>query len=104
MIKINEDTFDKYVLESKVPVLVSFGAEWCTYCKMLEPVLNELYNESFSLIVGKVDTDTNKKLSRKYRISSLPTTILVYNGEVVKSWTGVHGKEEFKREIENLGT
>ena len=91
---INSESFQEEVLNSSVPVLVDFFATWCGPCQLLGPVLDEIAGEHTEFKVCKVDVDEAKDLARKYRVMSVPTLLVVKNGEVVKRASGGKTKDE----------
>ncbi len=93
--KITSENFEKEVLSSEVPVLVDFFATWCSPCKMMSPVVEELAKEMEGKAkVYKVDTDEEQNLAIKYGIMSIPTFIVFKNGEPVNKAVGMRDKEE----------
>ena len=81
-IHISEDKFDEAIASDK-PVLVDFWATWCGPCKMMTPVLEELAEElKDDLTIAKIDVDEESELASEYRISSIPTLVLLKNGKV----------------------
>ena len=93
--KITSENFEKEVLNSEVPVLVDFFATWCSPCKMMSPVVEELEKEMEGKAkVYKIDTDEEKNLAIKYGIMSIPTFIVFKNGEPVNKAVGMRDKEE----------
>ncbi len=68
--------------------LIEFFADWCGFCTRQEPILEELDK----VWIGRVNTDENKEIARKYKINSLPSFILLKNGEEVDRFTGLHSK------------
>jgi len=79
--EVTEATFDRVVLQSPLPVLVDFWAEWCGPCKWLSPVVEEIAAEQAGkLVVVKVDADANPGLSRRYSALSLPSLLLFEGG------------------------
>ena len=79
--EVTEATFDTVVLQSPLPVLVDFWAEWCGPCKWLSPVVEEIAAEQAGkLVVVKVDADANPGLSRRYSALSLPSLLLFEGG------------------------
>lgn len=96
--KITSENFNKEVIESKIPVLIDFWAEWCTPCKMMSKVVEELEEDLKNTIkIGKINVDEETKLATKYGIMSIPTFMLFKNGEVVQTKIGMQDKEELKK-------
>lgn len=91
---LNEENFNKEVMESGKPVLVDFFATWCGPCKMLAPILEEIAAENPDFSIGKVDVDESTSLAGQYGVMSVPTLIFFKGGEIQKKMVGVRGKEE----------
>jgi len=90
-----DGNFDAEVLQSSVPVLVDFWAEWCMPCKMLSPTIDALGNDFVGKAkIGKVDTDTNQGIAVKFGITAIPTVLVFKNGQMVKKFVGVSKKED----------
>ncbi len=88
-IKITEQNFDTEVLQSAMPVVVDFWADWCGPCKMMGPVLEELAAAHPTVKVGKLNTDENLKLAMARKIDAIPALLLFRNGqEVSRGRTG----------------
>ena len=101
VLELTDDNFEQEVINSDVPVLVDFWAEWCMPCRMLAPTVDELANEYAGKVkVGKVDTDANREVSVKFGISAIPTIILFNKGEVVRKFVGVTPKTDFVDELD----
>ena len=93
-IKITKENFDSEVLQSTKPVLLDFWADWCTPCKMLSPIIDELAEDHPEMKVGKVNIDEEKELAEQFKIMSIPTLLVFRSGDVVKRSTGLRTKAE----------
>lgn len=94
VLKITKDNFDSEVINSDKPVILDFWAEWCGPCKMYSPVIEELSDELTDVKVGKINIDEEFELSQKFKVMSIPTTIVIENGEVKNKAVGVQTKAE----------
>ncbi len=95
IIDCNEKDFENEVINSTVPVLVDFWAEWCGPCKVLTPILEELSDELQDKInVVKINLDENQELAMKYSIRSIPTLLLLEKGELLDVKVGLLPKTE----------
>ena len=95
------DNFEEEVLKSDVPVLVDMFATWCGPCKMMAPVVAQLAEEYEGTVkVGKLDIDQNVDIVAQYKIMSVPTFLVIKDGEVVKKLIGAVSKEELVEAID----
>jgi len=100
MLELTNKNFEKEVLESKIPVMVDFGALWCPPCRLAEPVLEELAKEYEGKIkVAKVDVDQSSEIAQKYSVMSVPTVIFFKSGKEVEREVGFPGKEGYEKLI-----
>lgn len=101
--KFTVDNFDKEVLNSDIPVLVDFYADWCGPCKIVGPIIDELAVEyEGKAKIGKVNTDENRELAIKYQVMHIPTMVLIKNGEVVERLEGVKPKVVLAQKIDTM--
>lgn len=95
VIHVNAENFDKEVLQSKIPVLVDFSAVWCGPCQSMGPTMDKLSKEIAPQgAVCLLDIDDSPELAMQYKIVSVPTFLMFYNGEVVETHVGTASKEE----------
>ena len=89
-VTVAKDDFAVTVLESDVPVLVDFYADWCGPCRMLAPHLDQVASEGVGhLLVVKVDSDRAPELSQEYQIRGLPTVVMFHGGREVERVVGM---------------
>lgn len=99
-IAVTDDSFAQDVLANERPVLVDFWATWCSPCRMVAPVLEEIAAEKAdALIVAKIDIDANPGAARDFQVISIPTLILFKGGEPVKRIVGAKSKAALLREL-----
>jgi thioredoxin 1 len=88
-VTITEDNFESEVVQSDVPVLIDFWADWCMPCKMVAPVIDEIAQAyDGKLKVGKVDVDAESDLAARYNVMSIPALMVFKGGEVVAQRVG----------------
>jgi len=96
-----DENFQQEVLESDIPVLVDFYADWCGPCKMIAPIIEELAKEyEGKLKIGKINVDEEVKTTEKYRVMSIPTLILFKNGAPVDTVIGAVPKKTLQDKLE----
>lgn len=93
IIHINNENFEQEVLKSEKPVLVDFFATWCGPCKMLSPILDQVAAERSDIKVCKVDVDQQPELAARYNVMSIPTLLVVRDGQVVNQALGALPKQ-----------
>ena len=96
-VKITEANFDTLVMKSEKTVLLDFYADWCGPCKMLAPVLESLSEELSDVVIGKVNVDDNPELASAFRVSAIPTLVVMKNGEAKAKEMGMLPKSEILR-------
>ncbi len=100
-IEVSESTWDDEVINSELPVLVDFWAEWCGPCKMIAPAIHDLALEyDGKLNVAKLDVDSAPNIAMKYRVSSIPALIFFKDGQPVDQVIGAVPKGALKKKID----
>ena len=88
-VRVDQEDFERTVLQAEVPVLVDFYADWCAPCKMVAPLVDEIANQHIGkMLVVKVDTDRAQEVAAQYGIRSIPTLILFRDGEEAERSVG----------------
>ncbi len=99
IIKLSEKNFDKGIKSGLV--LVDFYADWCRPCKMMQPILESVASKhSEKITIAKLNTDNNKMLSQKYKISGIPAMILFKNGKEIARIIGYHDEAALIQKLE----
>lgn len=105
VLSVSDRTFEQEVLASPIPVLVDFGAPWCGLCQLIQPLLLQFHNRYNSQIkLVKVNADENFKLSNTYRLTNLPTLLLIENGKVRDRLEDFHSPKELQLILEEIST
>jgi len=94
IIELTSETFDAEVLQSDQLVIVDFWATWCTPCRMLAPVLEEIAAERTDIKICKINVDEAQDIAEKYGVMSLPILIFFENGEAVNESLGLISKDQ----------
>ncbi|MGB7745823.1 MAG: thioredoxin [Verrucomicrobiia bacterium] len=103
IVALTQENFAQQVLQSPVPVLVDFWAEWCGPCKMIAPLLDELADEYDGKVkIGKVNIDEQQSLASEYGIRAIPTLLLFSKGQVADQIVGARSKRDFKASLDRV--
>ncbi|SKB49707.1 thioredoxin [Lachnospiraceae bacterium] len=101
--KFNKENFDAEVINSDIPVLVDFYADWCGPCKMMGPVVEELAAEYDGKVkVGKINVDKEPELAQKYGVMSIPFFAFIKNGELVDQELGAVPKNRLAAKLNSI--
>lgn len=92
-ININKDNFPNEVMNSEKPVLLDFWASWCGPCRMVVPIVEQIAEERSDIKVGKINIDEEPELAMQFGIMSIPTLMVIKNGEVVTKAVGARPKD-----------
>ncbi|MEA4946809.1 MAG: thioredoxin [Oscillospiraceae bacterium] len=92
VLTITKDNYQKEVAESEKTVLLDFWASWCGPCRMVSPLVDEIAEETPAVSVGKVNVDEQPELAGAFGVSSIPTLVVMKNGQVVSKTVGARPK------------
>jgi len=101
-VELTDSNFDDEVINSDVPVLVDFWADWCAPCRAIAPAVSELADEyKGKAKIGKLDVDNNQQVAMKYGIRSIPTLLIFKNGEVAEQIVGAVPKTQLENKLKS---
>ena len=99
--EFTDDNFKSEVIDSDTPVLVDFWAEWCAPCRALGPTIDKLADEFDGKVkVGKLNIDNHQKTSVDFKVTAIPTVLILKNGEVQEKFVGMAQEGDLKAAIE----
>ncbi len=102
-LQFNDENFKTEVLESDIPVLVDFWAQWCAPCNMIAPVIEELVKEYEGKVkIGKCNTDESPQTMAEYGITSIPALLIFKNRKPVDMIIGAVPKEAIVEKLEKI--
>ena len=93
-VNIDLKNFRQEVLESDKPVLLDFWAPWCGPCRMVVPMVEAIAEERSDIKVGKVNVDEEFELARQFGVMTIPTLVVIKNGQVVRQVSGARPKQQ----------
>lgn len=91
---INKNNFHEEVLKSEKPVLMDFWAPWCGPCRMVGPIIDEIAAEHPEFKVVKINVDEEVELASRFRVASIPTLIVMKDGQIVEQSVGARPKQQ----------
>ena len=96
---INQENFEE-VKKSEKPVLLDFYADWCGPCRMVSPLVDEIAEERKDIVVGKINVDQEQKLAEQFGVFSIPTLVVMKDGEIVRQEAGARPKAQILAMLE----
>ena len=96
VLKISSENYEEEVLKADKPVIIDFYADWCGPCKMLSPIVAEFAKENDTVKVVKINIDENEELAVQYGVMSIPTLVVIENGETKNTSVGLISKSEIE--------
>ena len=93
-ITITKENFQSEVVQSDKPVLLDFWATWCGPCRMVSPIVDQIADERSDIKVGKINVDEQPELAQQFRIISIPTLVVMKDGQIANKAVGAMPKEE----------
>lgn len=99
IINLTKDSYHNEVMETEKVVVIDFWATWCGPCKMMAPVVEEVAKDYTDVKVCKVNVDEEPELSNAFKIVSIPTIVVIKNGEIIDSVVGYRPKEDIEKII-----
>ena len=93
VLKVNNSNFEE-VMASEKTVLLDFYADWCGPCRMVSPLVDQIADEHPEYLIGKINVDEEGELAQKFDVMSIPTLVVIKNGQVVNQSTGARPKDQ----------
>lgn len=94
IVHITKENFESIVNQADKPVLIDFWATWCGPCRMIAPIIEEIAAQRSDVIVGKIDVDQEIDLALQFRVNSIPTLVLMKQGEIAATMVGYRPKAD----------
>ena len=94
IIEVTKNNFDSEVINSKMPVLVDFNANWCGPCRMLKPILEDIASDRANFKIASINIDEEEELAQRYSIFSIPCLIVFKDGKEVRRSVGLRPKDD----------
>ena len=102
-VHVTDQTFEKAVLQSPLPILVDFWAPWCGPCRMIAPVLEKIAADfAGKILVAKVNTDENPEYALKYGVQSIPTVFFIHGGKIIHRQIGALPEPNMREAVEQF--
>ena len=99
VLKVNKTNFD-LILNSDKPVLLDFFAEWCGPCRMVLPLVDQIAEENPQYLICKINVDEEPELAQKFGVMTIPTLVVIKNGEIVNQSSGAKPKAQILAMLE----
>lgn len=93
VVKITKENYQETVLNTDRKVLLDFWAPWCGPCRMVSPIVDEIAEERKDILVGKINVDEEMELASRFQVMSIPTLVVIHNGQVVNQVVGARPKD-----------
>ena len=100
VISVNKNNFEE-IINSDKPVLLDFYADWCGPCRMVVPIVHEIADENPQYVVGKINVDEEMELASQFGVTTIPTLVVIKNGEVVNRSSGAKPKAQILAMLED---
>lgn len=98
--EFTDANFKESALDSGKVSVVDFWAPWCGPCRMIAPIIEELSNDYKEVVIGKLNVDDNPEIAMKYGVRSIPTILLIKDGEIFDKQVGVTSKKVLSEKID----